>query len=175
MGAVSDRGNRIGSTRVAGYNGRWRARRRYQDERLTQSVIVGSRGESVSPDASKRSEKTTWDLTSAATSFQLTGLSASAGVGRGPARIVRSPSDFHLLCPGDVLVCPYTDPTWTPLFSLAAAIVAETGGPLSHAAIVAREYGIPAVLGVDGATHLPTGAELIVDGSKRDRLHVCPT
>lgn len=162
VGAVSDRGNRIGSTR--GWLQRKVVRRRRY--RALAESVWWDRGESVSPDASKRSEKTTWDLTSAATSFQLTGLSASAGVGRGPARIVRSPSDFHLLCPGDVLVCPYTDPTWTPLFSLAAAIVAETGGPLSHAAIVAREYGIPAVLGVDGATHLPTGAELIVDGGK---------
>ncbi len=99
-------------------------------------------------------------------STQLTGLSASAGLAHGPACIVRSPSDFHLLRPGDVLVCPYTDPTWTPLFSLATAVVAETGGPLSHAAIVAREYGIPAVLGANGATNLRAGAELAVDGSK---------
>ncbi|MFT3942251.1 MAG: PEP/pyruvate-binding domain-containing protein [Ancrocorticia sp.] len=95
-----------------------------------------------------------------------TGSPASAGIAHGPARIVRSPADFHLLKPGDILVCPYTDPTWTPLFSLAAAVVAETGGPLSHAAIVAREYGIPAVLGVAGATNLQSGTELAVDGGK---------
>ena len=97
---------------------------------------------------------------------QLTGSPASVGLAHGPARIVRSPADFHLLQPGDILVCPYTDPTWTPLFSLAAAVVAETGGPLSHAAIVAREYGIPAVLGVNGATNLQPGTELTVDGGK---------
>lgn len=99
-------------------------------------------------------------------SAQLTGSPASIGLAHGPACIVRSPSDFHLLRPGDILVCPYTDPTWTPLFSVAVAVVAETGGPLSHAAIVAREYGIPAVLGVAGATNLQPGSELVVDGSK---------
>ena len=62
-------------------------------------------------------------------------------------------------------MCPYTDPTWTPLFALAAAVVADTGGPLSHAAIVAREYGIPAVLGTGHATTISDGATLLVDGT----------
>ena len=64
------------------------------------------------------------------------------------------------------MVCPYTDPTWTPLFSLAVAVVTQTGGPLSHAAIVAREYGIPAVMGLAQALSLPDGARLLVDGSR---------
>lgn len=94
----------------------------------------------------------------------LRGLPASAGRATGIARVIRSPEEFHRLQVGDVLVCPYTDPTWTPLFALAAAVVADSGGPLSHAAIVAREYGIPAVLGTGNATSLPDGVTLLVDG-----------
>ena len=65
---------------------------------------------------------------------------------------------------GDVLVCHSTDPAWTPLFTRAVAVVASTGGRLSHAAIVAREYGIPAVLGVPEAMGIPDGTPLVVDG-----------
>lgn len=96
---------------------------------------------------------------------ELRGQPASAGQAIGPARIVRSHAEFNQLQPGDILVCPYTDPTWTPLFALAAGVVADTGGPLSHAAIVAREYGIPAVLGAERATNLDDGTQLLVDGS----------
>ncbi|MGO1592133.1 MAG: PEP/pyruvate-binding domain-containing protein [Ancrocorticia sp.] len=95
----------------------------------------------------------------------LRGLPASAGQASGTARVIHSPQEFHRLQPGDILVCPYTDPTWTPLFALAAAVVADSGGPLSHAAIVAREYGIPAVLGTGSATSLPDGATVLVDGA----------
>lgn len=96
----------------------------------------------------------------------LRGVPSSAGRAVGVARVIRSPNEFRRLQPGDILVCPYTDPTWTPLFALAAGIVADSGGPLSHAAIVAREYGIPAVLGVGNATTLPDGSILHVDGTK---------
>jgi rifampicin phosphotransferase len=66
---------------------------------------------------------------------------------------------------GDVLVCPYTNPAWTPLFSRAAAVVVDSGGIGSHAAIVAREYGIPAVMGTGTATTVLTdGQRVIVDG-----------
>jgi phosphoenolpyruvate synthase/pyruvate phosphate dikinase len=65
------------------------------------------------------------------------------------------------------MVCPYTTPSWTPLFVVAAAVVTETGGPASHAAIVAREYRIPAVMAVQGATLiLEDGAEILVDGDR---------
>lgn len=93
------------------------------------------------------------------------GVAASPGRATGPARIVRGPEDFDRLQPGDVLVCPATDPAWTPLFARAVAVVAQTGSRLSHAAIVAREYGIPAVLGMAGALNLPDGAVIDVDGS----------
>ncbi|MDO5067193.1 MAG: PEP/pyruvate-binding domain-containing protein [Propionibacteriaceae bacterium] len=93
------------------------------------------------------------------------GVAASPGRAIGPARVVRGPEEFHRLLPGDVLVCHATDPAWTPLFARAAAVVAATGGRLSHAAIVAREYGIPAVLGVPDALEVTEGTLLIVDGS----------
>ncbi len=95
----------------------------------------------------------------------LSGIGGSAGTAEGPVTVVRSPAEFGKLHKGDVLVCPYTDPEWTALFSLASAVVADTGGTLSHAAIVAREYGIPAVLGVGfGTKMLHDGDRIRVDG-----------
>ncbi|MGE5675515.1 MAG: PEP/pyruvate-binding domain-containing protein [Mycobacterium leprae] len=97
---------------------------------------------------------------------ELKGAGASSGVVRAKARIVRDESEFGRLRPGEVLVCPYSNPSWTPLFATAAAVVTETGGAMSHAAIVAREYGIPAVMGVAGATRfIADGQELLVDGN----------
>jgi phosphoenolpyruvate synthase/pyruvate phosphate dikinase len=97
----------------------------------------------------------------------LTGIGASPGFASGRARPVHSADEFSSLQPGDVLVCRTTDPAWTPLFSVAAAVVTETGGMLSHAAIVAREHGIPAVLGVAGAmARIVPGSVLAVDGSR---------
>ncbi|MFQ5524031.1 MAG: PEP/pyruvate-binding domain-containing protein [Acidimicrobiia bacterium] len=94
------------------------------------------------------------------------GTPASPGVATGPARIVRNPADFSRVRPGDVLVCPYTLAAWAAVFPLASAVIAESGGPLSHPAVLAREFGIPAVVGLDGATALfPEGALLEVDGS----------
>ncbi|MEU4335425.1 PEP/pyruvate-binding domain-containing protein [Micromonospora lupini] len=96
----------------------------------------------------------------------LTGTPGSAAVASGPARVVRGPADFARVRPGDVLVCRTTDPAWTPLFGVVAAVVTEIGGLLSHAAIVAREQGIPAVLAISGATTaLRDGTLLRVDGS----------
>ncbi|MEW2065608.1 PEP/pyruvate-binding domain-containing protein [Streptomyces sp. NPDC007346] len=94
-----------------------------------------------------------------------TGTPGSPGSAAGPARVVRGPGDFARVRPGDVLVCRTTDPAWTPLFGVVAAVVTETGGLLSHAAIVARELGLPAVLAVTDATEaLPDGALVQVDG-----------
>ncbi|SNS69631.1 pyruvate, water dikinase [Asanoa hainanensis] len=94
-----------------------------------------------------------------------TGVPSGSGRATGPARLVRSVDEFARVRPGDVLVCRATDPTWTPLFRLVAAVVTESGGVLSHAAIVAREFGIPAVVGADRAmVDLTDGAPVTVDG-----------
>lgn len=96
----------------------------------------------------------------------LRGTPGAHGVVTGGARIVRGPSDFQTVQPGDIVICPYTDPAWTPLFRVAAGVVTETGGALSHAAIVAREYGIPAVLGVPDALNLiENGSQVTLDGT----------
>lgn len=98
----------------------------------------------------------------------LSGMPVSAGKATGKARVVLSAEAAEEvdLEPGEVLVAPYTDAPWTPLFVAAAAVVVETGGLLSHAATVAREFGIPAVVAVKGATRLiATGQLVTVDGS----------
>ncbi|MDO4333265.1 MAG: PEP/pyruvate-binding domain-containing protein [Eubacteriales bacterium] len=96
----------------------------------------------------------------------LKGISGSAGEAIGEVCIVTSPAEFHKLKKGDILVCRYTDPEWTPLFTLAAAVVSDTGGVLSHAAIVAREYHIPAVLAAGCATtQLKDGDRVFVNGT----------
>ncbi|KYG03857.1 pyruvate kinase [Sorangium cellulosum] len=98
---------------------------------------------------------------------ELRGVGASSGVVRGKARIVRDAREFERLKAGEILVCRYTNPAWTPLFTLAAGVVTDTGGAVSHAAIVAREYGIPAVLGAAGATErIADGQEILVDGTE---------
>jgi pyruvate,water dikinase len=95
----------------------------------------------------------------------LTGSPASAGTVTAPARVILDPVGAHLE-PGEILVAPSTDPGWTPLFLTAGGLVMEMGGPNSHGAVVAREYGIPAVVGVPDATSvLRTGQEVTVDGA----------
>ncbi|WP_166996985.1 PEP/pyruvate-binding domain-containing protein [Paramicrobacterium fandaimingii] len=95
----------------------------------------------------------------------LTGAAASTGKACGAARIVRGPQDFSRVARGDILVCPSTDPSWTPLLGIAGGVVTERGGSLAHAATVARELGIPAVLGVTNATsRLTDGSIITIDG-----------
>ena len=97
----------------------------------------------------------------------LKGVSGSFGKAVGKACIIHSPNEFYKMQKGDILVCHLTDPEWTPLFKLASAVVADTGAALSHAAIVAREYGIPAVLGLGFATtKYKDGDMLQVDGDE---------
>ncbi|MDQ1568188.1 MAG: rifampicin phosphotransferase [Actinomycetota bacterium] len=94
------------------------------------------------------------------------GVGGCPGVARGTARVVLDPSDPSALGPGDVLVAPITDPSWTPLFLPAAAVVVDVGSPFSHAAIVSRELGIPCVVSAGGATQrIPDGALVEVDGA----------
>jgi phosphohistidine swiveling domain-containing protein len=93
------------------------------------------------------------------------GHAVSPGVARGPARVVLSPQQFDKIAPGDVLVTRSTDPGWTPLFGRLAGLIMERGGQLSHGAVVAREYGLPAVAGIPGITTvLRDGDEILVDG-----------
>ena len=97
-------------------------------------------------------------------SAALTGIGASPGTACGTARNVHSLDQFTSVTPGDVLVCRTTDPAWTPLFGMVAAGVTETGGMLSHAAIVAREYGIPSFLVVaEALTRVTNGNRIMVD------------
>ncbi|WP_157259603.1 PEP-utilizing enzyme [Paenibacillus sp. OSY-SE] len=94
------------------------------------------------------------------------GAGASQGEAEGVVKLIRGPQEFNKLKPGDILVCTNTNPAWTPLFSVAAAVVTDTGGVLSHSAIVAREYGIPAVMACGNATKvLSDGDRVIVNGT----------
>ncbi|MFC9554437.1 PEP-utilizing enzyme [Rhodococcus sp. NPDC056960] len=96
----------------------------------------------------------------------LTGIAAGPGTAVGPARIIAGPDDFGCFRPGDVLVCRTTSPAWTPLFALACAVVTESGGMAAHAAILARELGIPAVVAAAGAmTTLTEDEPVRVDGT----------
>lgn len=96
----------------------------------------------------------------------LPGLPGCPGAATGTARVLLSPDDPTALNPGDVLVAPITDPSWTPLFVPAAAVVVDTGAQLSHAIIVSRELGIPCVVSVTGATRrIQDGATVTVDGT----------
>jgi len=97
----------------------------------------------------------------------LRGIPGSPGVGRGRARVVLDPFDPRGLSAGEVLVAPITDPSWTPLFLAADAVVVDVGAQMSHAVIVARELGIPAVVSATSATSvIPDGADVEVDGTR---------
>lgn len=95
----------------------------------------------------------------------LDGAAGAPGVAVGTARVILDPADPAGLAPGDVLIAPHTDPSWTPLFVSAAAVVVEVGAAMSHSMIVSRELGIPCVVGVVDATlRIPDGATVEVDG-----------
>ena len=96
----------------------------------------------------------------------LKGYGASAGKVSAPACVMQGPEDFKTMRPGDVIVAVTTTPAWTPLFVMASAVVTDIGGPLSHSSIVAREYGIPAVMATGTATkRIKQGQTITVDGS----------
>jgi pyruvate,water dikinase len=95
----------------------------------------------------------------------LTGSPVSPGVVEGVVHVVLSPLGTQL-APGEILVCPGTDPAWTPLFMAAGGLITEVGGMMTHGSVVAREYGIPAVVGVHQATlRLKDGQRIRVDGT----------
>jgi pyruvate,water dikinase len=101
------------------------------------------------------------------TSNEIHGFAASNGVAEGPARIVKSAEEIGRLRSGDILVCQVTNPTWAPIFQKIAGAVSDIGGSMSHAAIVAREYGLPAVVGTGTATaRIRDGQRIRVDGGR---------
>jgi pyruvate,water dikinase len=96
----------------------------------------------------------------------VSGSPASPGRATGAGRVVRGPDDFGSLLEGEVLVAPLTAPAWTPLFHRAVAVVTDVGSAAAHASIIAREYGLPAVVGCGDATvRLRTGMIVTVDGT----------
>src|SRR5207244_3473115 len=98
---------------------------------------------------------------------ELRGIAASPGVARGRAHRARTVEEAMRAERGVVLVCPFTEPGWTLVLDRVAAVVTETGGLLSHAAVICREFGIPAVLGVPEATaRIPDGARVTIHGSE---------
>jgi pyruvate,water dikinase len=101
----------------------------------------------------------------------LQGVPISSGVVTGPARVVRSAADWVHVRPGDIVIVPVIDPGMAPLFGIAAGLVAELGGTLSHGAIIAREYGLPAVVNVSGAMRLLADGKQITLNA--DAGHVC--
>ncbi|MGI5128671.1 PEP/pyruvate-binding domain-containing protein [Pseudonocardia sp. CA-107938] len=132
----------------------WRGQRRATPPQMLPKGTVLDRFENFLPAASTEQ-----------TGSVLKGTGASAGQVTAPARVLGGPADFGRMQPGDVLVASITTPAWTSLFAMASAVVTDIGGPLSHSSIVAREYGIPAVLGTAVATRRITdGARIRVDG-----------
>jgi pyruvate,water dikinase len=100
-------------------------------------------------------------------SNEVRGFAASSGVVEGPARVIKSVEEMSRLQKGDILVCQVTNPTWAPIFQKIAAAVSDIGGSMSHAAIVAREYGLPAVVGTGNATsRIKDGQRIRVDGGR---------
>ncbi len=131
----------------------WRARRRVTPPQVLPQHTAFDRFEAWFP------------ASGAQDGAVLRGTGASSGAVTATARVLSGPADFGRMRPGDVLVASITTPAWTSLFTMAAAVVTDVGGPLSHSSIVAREYGIPAVLGTGVATRrIPDGARVRVDG-----------
>ena len=94
------------------------------------------------------------------------GHGTSPGRVTAPARVLLGPEDFGQMKTGDILVAGITTPAWTPLFAMASGVITDVGGPMSHGSIVAREYGIPAIMGTGVATkRIQSGQVITVDGS----------
>lgn len=115
----------------------------------------------------RRQEMTGEHAVSSGSSDEIRGLPGSAGKATGRARVIRDPNENAELEPGEILVAPYTDVGWTPMFLTASAVVMSLGGPLSHSCIVAREYGIPTVVNAhDACDVIQTGDLITVDGDQ---------
>jgi phosphohistidine swiveling domain-containing protein len=133
-------------------------RRQLESERRASAPPIVRDGVEIWPEA---------NVPSGGRSDELRGIAGSPGRTSGKVRLVRGPEEFDSLVNGEILVAPLTNPVWTPLFAVAGGLITEVGGILSHGAIVAREYGIPAVMAVSGAMNkLSDGQQVTVDGSR---------
>lgn len=148
----------------ASWAGEFRHRREWSNQLSQLEPPFITRG--LPPPPSQWRRRVTSDLASVRAGDVLTGIAACPGTATGTARVLGDPSEAGDLEPGEVLVAASTDPSWTPLFVSAAAVVVDVGAPLSHAAIVSRELGVPCVVSVTHASRLiPDGARITVDGS----------
>ncbi|HUG30425.1 MAG TPA: PEP-utilizing enzyme [Candidatus Limnocylindria bacterium] len=132
-----------------------------RNERRTPPYIVGK-----VPDKPSTGDRFDGPRVPSTEADMLRGTGASAGVVRGPARVTLSQDDFDRIQPGDVIVCPSSNPSWVPVFTIAGGLVTNTGGVLSHAAVVAREFGLPAVVGAaEATTRIADGRIVEIDGT----------
>lgn len=132
-----------------------------------QLAIVPPRVVGIASEAPATPDRFDGARLSSADPNQLLGTGGSAGVIRGTARVVLTNDQFGRIQPGDVIVCPSSNPSWIPVFAIAGGLVTNTGGVLSHAAVVARELGLPAVVGVADATvHIADGRLIEIDGGR---------
>jgi phosphohistidine swiveling domain-containing protein len=128
-----------------------------REPRMIMESLIWSYNQMMEYEGSKQEQKV---------GETLTGIPASAGQYTGPVRVILDENQFHKIKPGDVMVCPMTSPVWSVLFPSIGALVTDTGGLLSHPAIIAREYRIPAVVATGNATFLLQDGDVVtVDGT----------
>jgi rifampicin phosphotransferase len=129
-----------------------------REARLFHEALLWTMDRDFESEATERGRRRGADMV-------LQGIAAAAGQYTGPVRVIKDESQFDKLQPGDVLVCPITSPVWSVLFPAIGALITDTGGILSHSAIIAREYGIPAVVATGNATELLRDGHVVtVDG-----------
>ena len=132
-----------------------------RQRQIAPAPTVGRpRGGAAASDQPEASHPASGDIES------LRGTGASPGVVRGTARVVHGTDEFGRIMPGDIIICPASNPSWVPVFAIAGGLVTDRGGVLSHAAVVAREFGLPAVVGArDATTLIADGREVEIDGT----------
>lgn len=127
---------------------------------------VGKPSDPTEPSASANTDRFDGARYESTERDEIKGTGASAGVARGPARVTLTQDDFGSVQPGDIIVCPSSNPSWVPLFAIAGGLITNTGGVLSHAAVVAREFALPAVVGTgDATTRIADGRLVEIDGT----------
>ena len=136
------------------------------EDRIRERRMAIIRWSKLTPPKAINIDTTTTERLVAYSARDIMGQGASPGSYEGIARVILDPSVNADLKPGEILVAPYTDPAWTPLFLTAGAAVVEVGSYLSHAGAIAREYGMPCVVDVaDCTTRIKTGERIFVDGT----------